>query len=260
MVLSKRAKIFICAVLAVVVVGTPLLAISIINAGVINNTVKLTLLGNAGVMIEQGGLRIYIDPIDLPSSYAQLPADAILVTHPHEDHYQSDVIDMLQKPDTVNVFPENMTSAISLHDGVGVLPGSQLQVGHIIIRAFYMYTFSEGVPASHPREAWWTSYIININGFKIFHAGDSKNISEYDQLTGTIDVALLPLGPGCQSMYESEVVDTIQRIQPQYFIPIHFTQDSDAEIFISTYGSQITATGCEIVHITYGDSRLFSIY
>jgi len=210
-------------------------------------------------MIEHGGLRIYIGPINLPSTYEQLPADAILVTHPHEDHYQSGVTDILQKPETVNVFPENMTSAISLHNGIGILPGSQLQVGHIIIRAFYMYTFSVGGTATHPREAWWTSYIININGFKIFHAGDSKNITEYNQLTGTIDVALLPLGPGCQTMYGSEVVDAIQRIQPQYFIPIHCTQDSDAETFILTYNSQITATGCEIVHLTYGDSRLFSI-
>lgn len=258
MALSKRAKIFICVGL-ILAVGTPILAITLINATILNNTVNLTFLDNAGVMIEHGGLRIYIDPIDLPASYDQLPADAVLVTHPHGDHYQSEVVDMLQKPGTVNVFPENMSAAISLHDGIGVIPGTQLQVGHISIRAFYMYTFSEGYPASHPREAGWTSYIININGFTIFHAGDSKNITEYNQLAGTIDVTLLPLGPGCQTMFESEVVDAIQRIQPRYFIPIHYNPESYPATFILTYGSQITTTGCEIVHLNYSESQAFFI-
>jgi L-ascorbate metabolism protein UlaG (beta-lactamase superfamily) len=209
-----------------------------------HDTVKLTLLANAGVMIEADGERIYIDPIELPSNYSSLPADAVLITHPHEDHYNSTIIDMLQKADTVNIMPANMTAEVAAHNAVGVVPGDSIMVGDINITAFYMYTYMppgyEDIIPSHPKEANWTSYIIDINGFTIFHAGDSKNITEYTQLTGKIDVALLPLGPGCQAMAGDEVVDAIAKLQPRYFIPIHATNFA-AKNFVMMYDDNIAA-------------------
>ena len=204
-------------------------------------SIELTILDNAGVMIEAAGLRIYIDPIELPSTYSSLPADAILITHPHGDHYNSTCIDMLQKPSTLNVFPENMTDEIIAHDGLAVNPLDTVEVGDITITAFYMYTevwIDDVRYASHPPEANWTSYIIDIHGFKIFHAGDSKNITEYEQITGAVDVALLPIGPGCQTMQGLEVVDAIDKLQPAYFFPIH-TTNLNAELFVQAYTDEI---------------------
>ena len=254
--LTRGSKIIITSVVIVsivTIVGAPLLLMSLNPT----NPVRVTLLDNAGVMVEADGLRVYIDPINLQSEYMDYPADAVLITHPHEDHYQSAIVDMLQKDETINVFPENMTAAISQHDGTGVDPGDQVQVGHIIITAFYMYTFpvGEGV-ATHPREANWTSYIIDINGFTLFHAGDSKNLNEYNQLTGSIEVALLPLGPGCQTMAGQEVVDAIHTIQPQWFIPIHYEIGANDQ-FILDYGSQLT--DCEIVNLNYFTSHEFTL-
>lgn len=255
---TKRAKILIgvTIIVAIVAVGTPLALIAL-NSAATQNTLTLTLLDNAGVMIEHQGLRIYVDPIRLPASYGDLPADAILVTHPHGDHYESYSINLIQNDETVIVFPENMTDAIALHDGIGVNPGDQLTIGHIEITAFYMYTFSiEGYPASHPREANWTSYILDINGFTIFHAGDSKNIPEYYQLTGTIDIALLPLGPGCQTMAGMEVVDALDVIQPAYFIPIHYGTGVNDD-WVAAYGSMLT--DCQIVNLSYFSSHVFAL-
>lgn len=225
-----------------------------------DNLIKLTILDNAGVMIEAEGLRIYVDPINLPSDYSALPADAILITHPHGDHYDSTCIDMLQKESTVNIFPDNMTTEIAAHDGVGFDPLDSVQVGSIIITAYYMYTevwVDDERFASHPPEANWTSYIIDINGFKIFHAGDSKNITEYEQISGQMDVVLLPLGPGCQAMTGLEVVDAVDKLQPGYFIPIH-TTDLDAEIFVGAYTDEIEAcSDCTPMWIEHFDSYSF---
>jgi L-ascorbate metabolism protein UlaG (beta-lactamase superfamily) len=253
MALSRNVKIIlIVAFVAVIAIGTPLVAITLLNASTgTNHGVSFKLLDNAGVMIEHNGVRIYVDPYNLPSTYTQYPADAILVTHPHGDHYDPTSINRILDTDTVCVFPENMTDAIILYSGTGVTPGDSVQVGHISITAFYMYTFDlGGGTATHPREAEWCSYIIDINGFTIFHAGDSKDIPEYSQLT-SIEVACLPLGPGCQTMVDDEVVDAIEEIEPQYFVPIHFFDETAKANFIANYGSQVNSAGAQIVDLDY---------
>jgi len=253
MALTRNAKIFISLgiIIPVLAIGTPLLTISLLNKA---KTIDLTLLYNAGIMIESKGVRIYIDPIDLPESYGDLPADIVLITHPHSDHCQTATLDLIQKEETVYVFPENMTTWINMYNGVGLNPEDNLQIQHINITAYYMYTLPvEPYLASHPAEANWTSYIVNIDGFTIFHAGDSKNIVEYQQLTGQIDVAMLPLGPGCQTMAGTEIVDVLDLIAPQYFIPIHFI-DGDDDNYLSLYSSMIS---CEIVHLKHLESTKF---
>ncbi|MHA1555311.1 MAG: MBL fold metallo-hydrolase [Candidatus Heimdallarchaeota archaeon] len=253
MKITRRVAMFIGigVIVTAAAVATPIITISVLNY----NAVNLTLLDNAGIMIETKGMRLYIDPINLPESYSEKPADVILITHSHGDHYESTSMDMIQKSDTVNIFPKIMTSAISSYDGIGLDPEDEYQVDLFDITAFYMYTLPVGIyPASHPQEDNFTSYIVNINGFSIFHAGDSKNIDEYSQLTGLIDVALLPLGPGCQTMTDMEVIDVIDVIQPDYFIPIHYGPLAD-ENFILSYGHLLTE--CELVHLAYFESHRF---
>lgn len=221
-------------------------------------SIKLTLLNNAGVMIEADGVRIYIDPYLLPSNYSEYPADAILITHPHSDHYDPVSISEIRTRSTIFVFPKNMTAQINSYNGTGVNPGDVVRVGDISITAFYMYTFPVGeYPASHPAEANWTSYIIDINGFTIFHAGDSKCLDEYEQIANNIDVALLPLGPGCQTMYRSEVVNALRIINPSYFIPIHYEQE-EKHTFITIYDVQIEDLGITIVDLDYFSSHSFN--
>jgi L-ascorbate metabolism protein UlaG (beta-lactamase superfamily) len=220
--------------------------------------VELTLLENAGVMIEAGEIRVYIDPVDLPSEYGDSPADAILITHNHGDHYQESTVSMLQKEGTLNVFPGIMEDEIDRHDGTGVVPGDEVTVGSITVTAFSMYTFDvAGGAATHPAESEYAGYIVDVGGFTIFHAGDSKNIPEYEEIAGTIDVAMLPLGPGCQTMAEDEVVDAIMAIEPGYFVPIHFVE-GDNDQFCSRFRSQIeSSTECEVLNLDHYTSHTF---
>ena len=261
---STKPQIFAVAAILVVVMGVGAFAgFSLLNTPPTSEdvTIKLTLLDNAGVMIEADGMRIYIDPINLPSNYSTMPADAVLITHPHGDHYNSDMIDMLQKETTVNVMPENMTAEVIAHDAIAVNPLDSVQVGDINITAFYMYTevwIDDVRYASHPSEANWTSFIIDINGFKIFHAGDTKNITEYLTITGQMDVVLLPLGPGCQSMAGLEVVDAIAKLQPDYFIPIHFPYNHEGEVFVQAYTDEIQeCSDCIPIFLEYWSSYTF---
>ncbi|MCK5150593.1 MAG: MBL fold metallo-hydrolase [Candidatus Thorarchaeota archaeon] len=230
-----------------------------LNTPVEDNSIRITLLDNAGVMIEAEGLRIYIDPYNLPDNQTDLPADAILVTHPHGDHYHFGAIEKIATDDTIFIFPENMSTEIDRHDGVGVNPGDTVEIGSITVTAFWMYTFPpEGTDfeATHPVEANWTSYILDINGFRIFHAGDSKCIDEYEQLSGTIDIAFLPLGPGCQTMCDTEVVDALEMIEPEIFIPIHYGEGAEDD-FESVYAGQVENMGIELMILAYWESTVF---
>ena len=262
MVLSVKEKAVLASGVALVFVAVVLQFPSvsqIVGLGEADDSVELTLLSNAGVMIEARGMRVYIDPVDLPVEYGDSPADVILVTHDHGDHYQESTINMLQGEGTVNVFPEIMGAEIARHGGVEVVPGDELEFGGIKVTAFYMYTFSPvpGTPASHPAESGFTSYIVDIDGFTVFHAGDSKNLPEYEELTGEIDVALLPLGPGCQTVYDAEVVNVLQVIEPSYFVPIHFTEGNN-DVFCSRYESSILAvTECEVCNLDHYSSHTF---
>jgi L-ascorbate metabolism protein UlaG (beta-lactamase superfamily) len=257
MALTKGVKILISlgiitAVSAAVTVG---IVIPLNNRNNNPPVITFTLLYNAGIMIEAEGLRIFVDPVNFGLSFENNTADAVFTTHPHSDHFQAWSFNMIQKEGTINVFPENMSYHIETYGGIGVNPGDQIQVGSISVTAFYMYTLPVDIyPASHPKENNWTSYIIDVGGFTFFHAGDSKNITEYEDLAGTIDVALLPLGPGCQTMYDMEVVDALEKLEARYLIPIHYG-NGVPETFIANYGSLLE--NCEIIHLEYWSSYEF---
>ena len=112
--------------------------------------------------------------------------------------------------------------------------------------------------SSHPQENNYTSYIVEFSDFTIFHAGDSWNIAEYTQLTGEIDLALLPLGPGCQTMTEGDVVAVIETIMPSYFIPIHYTNPVK-QSFIINYLEDVNDCSCTLIDLDYYDSYFFPL-
>lgn len=165
--------------------------------------------------------------------------------------------------DTLFVCPANMTDAIDRFDGFGVNPGDSFLVGDIKITAFYTYMpdYAEN-PSFHPKASNWTSYIIDIDGFTIYHAGDSKYMEELGELTGTIDVAFLPIffDPGYGPLNESLLltVDAIELLQPRFTNPIHFN-DINRETFMSEYSILVENPNCEILNFAYYTSQVFEI-
>ncbi len=261
MMRSRNSKILLGIVIGAIVVSASIIwMVQPVQEFLIE--IKLTLLFNAGVMIEVEGLRIYIDPLFIPSNYTELPADVILITHQHGDHYSPDDIEEIITNDTLFVCPANMTQAIDRFNGSGVNPGDSFLVGDINITAFYMYMpdYPSERPSVHPRSANWTSYIIEIDGFRILHAGDAKYIPEYVELTGTIDVAFLPIyfDPGYGALNESllPIVDAIDLLQPRIVIPTHFAE-LYREIFNSEYSILVESPTTEILNLPYYTTRIF---
>lgn len=245
-------------IIGAIVVATPVI-LMFPPAQESTTEIEVTVLMGAGVMIEVKGIRMYLDPLFLASNYSDLPADVILITHPHVDNYHTPSIDIVLTNDTLFVCPENMTEAIDRYDGLGVNPGDSFLFGDFNITAFPMYApdYTNGVTSNHPREFNWTSFIIDIDGFKILHTGDAKYMDEYEELAGTIDLAFLSINFditwGRLNMSLLPIVDAINTIQPHYTIPVNGI-DGVRETFVSEYFLLVESPDCEILNLGYWTS------
>ena len=181
-------------------------------------------LGHASFKIT-GDKVIYIDPYEISETEK---ADIILITHTHHDHLSLDDIEKIRKLDTSVFAPEDARSKLS--DFKSVKPYQFFNVGKIRIETVPAYNLDKEF---HPEEKNWVGYVIEINGQKIYHAGDTDLIPEMSELKD-IDVALLPIG-GTYTMDVTEALQAVNIIQPKVVIPMHYGKLSgtkmDAEKF-----------------------------
>jgi L-ascorbate metabolism protein UlaG (beta-lactamase superfamily) len=220
----SRNKIFLILV-AIILVATivPVSAVLLLANNINNDSeaVKISLVkANYGsdmscIMIEANGKRLYIDAYNLRDEWAEYPADAIFITHPHGDHYHPSAIDLIAQDSTEFVGPSSCTDFIDQYDATGVVPGDTGTV------AGFQYEAIPAYSSSHPREENWCGYVITVNGVRILHCGDSANNPEYEALAGSIDVACLPVGMACSNMGPEGATDVIGTLNPTYVIPYH---------------------------------------
>ena len=181
-------------------------------------------LGHASFKLT-GDKIIYIDPYEITETEK---ADIILITHVHHDHLSMEDIEKIRKKDTVIFAPEDARNKLS--DFKPVKPYQIFNVGKIKIETVPAYNLDKEF---HPEEKNWVGYVIEINGKRIYHAGDTDLIPEMSELKD-IDVALLPIG-GTYTMDVTEAVQAVNIIQPRVVIPMHYGKLSgtrmDAEKF-----------------------------
>jgi len=173
---------------------------------------KIVWLGHASFRIESDHGIVYIDPWKLVKS---VPADYILITHSHFDHLSLDDIKKIRKPDTIIVGPPDV--AEQLDDVVKISPGDTKKVGRITVEGIRAYNPKKEF---HPRNNNWLGYVVDVNGYRIYHSGDADVIPEMGGLNG-VDVALLPVG-GTYTMDPSEAAEAVKLIKPKKAIPMHW--------------------------------------
>lgn len=62
-------------------------------------------------------------------------------------------------------------------------------------------------------------YIVEINGVRIYHAGDTDRIPEMKEIK--VDIVLLPIG-GTYTMNVKDAVEAAKDIKAKYYIPMHY--------------------------------------
>ena len=193
---------------------------------------KIVWLGHDGFRID-GSKTVYIDPYQIPDSPR---ADLILITHEHFDHCSPDDVVKIQQSGSVIVTEKD--SAAKLSGDVRVVSvGETLSVDDINIEAVPAYNTDKDF---HPKSKGWLGFIVEIDGVKVYHAGDTDFIPEMKDFT--TDIALLPVS-GTYVMTADEAVEAALAINPKVAIPMHYGAivggGQDAESFKSALEGKI---------------------
>ena len=174
-------------------------------------------LGHASFRIDAKNLVIYLDPWQLSGGPK---ADLILITHDHEDHCSPRDILKIQKNDTVIVTVPTCKNKLS-GQILTIKPYDQIVVKGIQIDAIPAYNVNkineDGKPF-HQQNAGYVGYILEIDGMRLFHAGDTDIIPEFSDMA--IDIAFLPIS-GKYVMTVEEAGKAIDILKPKIAIPMH---------------------------------------
>jgi L-ascorbate 6-phosphate lactonase len=209
-------------------------------------------LGQAGFDVTSGTTRLVIDPFlsdypgrllpagTIPEELAQ--ADAILVTHEHEDHLDLPALAAMPPSATVVIVPAPLVATVR-----AALPGravvaarvnESMTVGDATVipipalhglRAKDGYGFHADGEGEHP----YVGYVVRLAGTTLFHAGDGL---DYPDLATTlkrlgVTLALLPINGRdadrealdiVGNMDAQEAVDLVVRAGVRCVIPMHY--------------------------------------
>jgi L-ascorbate metabolism protein UlaG (beta-lactamase superfamily) len=147
------------------------------------------------------GVVVFVDPVKGPEDSlvvktGMIKPDLILITHPHEDHFQPEVLKAYIKanPDVVLAGPEEVVKQAKDKgiDGMkAVSPNQKYELAGVKIETVPAY-FSEG--DSHPKTAGWVGYVLHLNGKRYYITGDTEPVAEMADVKADV---IFPLLYGC---------------------------------------------------------------
>jgi L-ascorbate metabolism protein UlaG (beta-lactamase superfamily) len=166
--------------------------------------------------------------------FASPKALYIFSSHSHQDHFNYDVLSWVNKKPNIYYI---LSSDIKIYNRVDnlykVRPGDELTINEIKLNIFG--STDEGV-----------SFMVNIDGLNLFHAGDLNWWKWYDDtpeeekamedafkniiskivgLGSKIDVCFFPVDGRLELNYLCGGQYFIEQLKPKLFIPMHFWDD-----------------------------------
>jgi L-ascorbate metabolism protein UlaG (beta-lactamase superfamily) len=185
---------------------------------------KLAWLGHDGFRID-AAKTIYFDPYQISGGPK---ADLILISHDHFDHCSPEDVARIQQPKTV-IVTEKVAAKKFKGDVRIVKPGDSVRVHDVQVEAVASYNVDKDF---HPKKNGWLGFIVDVEGVKVYHAGDTDFIPEMKEFK--VDIALLPVS-GTYVMTADQAIKAALAIKPKLAIPMHYGaivgDEKDAEKF-----------------------------
>ncbi len=183
---------------------------------------KIRWLGHDGFLIKNGKT-IVIDPFKVQSKLDK--ADILLISHEHFDHLSIEDITKIASDKTILVASKSCKEGLSkmkFRESKFLKPGEKVTLENVTIEAIPAYNltkFKEPGKPFHPRDEAKLGFLIQIEGVRVYHAGDTDFIPEMKGLK--TDLALLPVS-GTYVMTPQEASSAADAIKPKLAIPMHF--------------------------------------
>jgi L-ascorbate metabolism protein UlaG (beta-lactamase superfamily) len=185
----------------------------------------ITWLGHASFFFkDKSGNKIYfVDPFELGNRHFE-KADLIFITHAHYDHFSPDDLNKILKDETIIIAPPDILEQISHQEAEKqrVEPNKSYEVNGFKFSTIPAYNHRPGREEKHPRRNNWVGYIFELNGKKVYHAGDTDFTDEMKKLKDLdLDVAMMPMG-GNFTMNVEEMAEAANYIGAKVTIPMHY--------------------------------------
>jgi L-ascorbate metabolism protein UlaG (beta-lactamase superfamily) len=186
----------------------------------------------------RGARTVYTDPYQID---AGPPADLVLITHEHSDHFSPEDLARIRAPHTQVLTTPDV--ARQLPGAIAMRPGERQVVAGIEVEAVPAYNvdkFRKPGKPFHPREDGKLGFVFTLGGRRFYHAGDTDLIPGMDAIR--CDVALLPVG-GTYTMTADEAAEAARRLRPAVAVPMHWGSivgsEQDARRFRDLLAGQV---------------------
>ncbi len=217
--------------------------------------ITITALGIAGVKISGKTKKIYVDAIidtrKHPNINADISdADIILVTHDHADHFDAEgAAAAAKKTNAVIVGPPSIAYpmlarckvspdklAILYHQDPGV--AAETKVDDVCIRSYASPHFHDG-----DNMTIHNSYLIEMDGKKIYVTGDSHNITKKDERVYSPDAMIVNTVFFDKKAEHLSIFETLNNeYHPRYIVAVHLI-DCDWTVPIDDVKKEIKRMG-----------------
>jgi len=189
-----------------------------------NGSLEITFIGHGSLMMKYNDQIIHVDPSSREADYSQLPdADLILITHHHGDHADPKAFGEVNSADTQTYLTalakEKINTGDIVENGMSVDYGSDIKI-EAIPAYNLVHKRDNGEPFHKKGEC--NSYVLNIDGLRVFVGGDTENTPEMKALKD-IDIAFLPMNLP-YTMTPEMVADAAKAFKPKILYPYHFGQ------------------------------------
>jgi len=194
---------------------------------------------SAGFLLKTSNHVIAIDPssllLDDIDSLDRL--DAIFITHDHGDHFDPDTTIAMQTK-TGSFVIADPTSASMLSGKIPedkliqIESNEQMTISEITVKAF---------EAEHPTTTPLV-YVIELDGFRIFHGSDSGFVEDLKNIESRVHVAMVPAGDPSPTASPQVAFEMTKATNPYVVIPMHGNPQQIQEFSNLVEGSDLQTT------------------